>query len=80
MKLRNRQLVIDYHQLFESPGGQRILADLKKRASLLTQGVKPGTNIHTLLVMEGEANMVKYIYRMLDKDPNEELPEKAVSN
>jgi hypothetical protein len=75
MALRwNRQLLIDYRNCFESPGGKRVLADLRKKCPLLTDAlnVSNGIDIHKVLIREGEANVLKHIYKMLGRDPNEE--------
>ena len=53
MKTRwNRQLVIDYHQTFNTEGGKRVLADLRHRCPFLSEsittrgtGISPSLNL-----------------------------------
>ena len=77
--IRRRKVVIDYHQKFGDEQGGRILADLRKRCVLFDGGVDvgKGVDVNRLLVMEGEANVLKYIYRMLGTDPNKVRQEAA---
>jgi len=80
MTLRwNKKLLVAYRNTFDSPEGKLVLDDLKKRAPMLTEGVKAsgGIDIHRLLVLEGRSDVLKYIYKMLSRDPNEEAAEKA---
>ena len=78
MTLRwNKSLILAYRNTFESPEGKLVLADLRKKAPLLTKGVGPNTNVNTLLLSEGQANVIKHIYMMLGRDPNEEQLERA---
>jgi hypothetical protein len=80
MTLRwNKKVVVAYHNWWNSPDGQIVLEDLKKRNPLLTEGLKidSGVDVNRLLVLEGQNNVLKYIYKMLKRDPNEEQPEKA---
>jgi len=83
MALRwNKQLVIAYKNTFESPEGKMVLADLKKRCPLLTGGLNTasGIDVNKILVLEGQNNVLKYIYKMLNRDPNEEAPSHAVDH
>jgi len=77
---RNKELIIAY-KIFETPEGKLVLADLKKRCPLLTGGLKTGGSIdvNQLLVLEGQSNVLKYIYKMSKLDPNEEAPGHAVN-
>ena len=77
----NKQLLLDYRNTFNSPEGKRVLADLKKRCPLLSGplGIAKGVDVNMMLVMEGQSNIVKHIYTMLNRDPNEESPERAVN-
>ena len=80
MTLRwKKQLVIDYRRTFETPEGKRVLADLRKRCPLLTAplATASGVEVHSLLVQEGQNNILKHIYRMLSRDPNAEAQEFA---
>ena len=81
MILRNRQLLIDYKVVFESPEGKRVLADLRKRCPMLTDGISTtgGIDPNKVLVLEGQNNVLKHIYKMLRRDPNAEAPEQAVN-
>jgi hypothetical protein len=79
-KLRwNKSLIIAYKNTFESPEGKIVLEDLKKRAPMLTEGLKVtgGIDVNSLLVLEGRSDVIKYIYKMLKRDPNEEAVERA---
>lgn len=82
MTLRwNKALVVAYHNTFMSPEGQKVLADLRKQSPLLTGGlsVSGGIDVNRLLVLEGRNDVLKYIYKMLHRDPNEEVPDKATN-
>lgn len=76
----NKQLVIDYQTVFASERGKRVLADLCKRAPLLTDSINitNGIDVNKLLVQEGRRSVVLHIYKMLGRDPNEEVRERAV--
>lgn len=79
--MSRRQLIIDYRNTFESPEGQRVLADLRKLAPLLTGKLehRHGVDTNMLLVLEGQGNVLKHIYQRLGADPNVEPPEKAIN-
>lgn len=80
MKLRfDKSLIIAYKNTFESPEGKRVLEDLKKKCPTLTRpiGTGKGVDINTLLINTGQDNVLKHIYRMLGRDPNEEMAEHA---
>ena len=79
MKLRwnNKDLIVAYKNVFDSPQGKLVLRDLRKRAPLLTTGISQNVDINTLLLPEGQSNVLKHIYRMLGRDPNEEMAEVA---
>jgi hypothetical protein len=80
MKLKwRRQLLLDYRNCFGSPGGKRVLADLRKKCPLLTEATNAsgGVDVNKLLIRTGEANVLKYVYKMLGRDPNEEAVEHA---
>jgi len=81
MALRwNRNLVLAYKNTFESPEGKLVLEDLCKRAPLIRKGLNGATvDVNMLLVLEGQSNVVKYIYEMIGRNPNEEQPSKAVN-
>lgn len=81
MILGNRQLAIAYQRTFESPEGQRVLADLRKHAPILTNpvGAANGVDPNMLLILEGQNNILKHIYAMLRRDPNEERPGRALN-
>jgi hypothetical protein len=76
-----KQLLIDYHNTFASPEGQRVLADLRKLTPLLTGKLDyfNGVNTNMLLVLEGQSNVLKHIYQKLGKDPNEDTPERVIN-
>ena len=73
---KRKQLAIDYQRTFESPEGKRVLADLRKSCPTLTAGISVarGLDVNMLLVLEGQNNVLKHIYKMLRRDPNEEPP------
>jgi len=82
MTLRwNKPLLIAYRNTFLSQDGQKVLADLTKKCPLLKEGVKTtgGVDVNQLLVQEGYSSVIKYIYKMLRKDPNAEVVEAAVN-
>ena len=73
MRTSKKQLIIDY-QWFTTESGKNVLDDLKKKCPLLTEGVntKAGIDVNVLLIQTGREDVVKYIYKMLGKDPLEE--------
>lgn len=76
MRLRfKKQLVIAYKNTFDSPEGKLVLEDLKRKCPTLTRpvGTSNGVDINTLLINTGQDNVLKHIYRMLGRDPNEEI-------
>jgi len=79
MKLRwNKQLVIAYKNTFESPEGKIVLDDLKKKCTINRPvAPTPGLDVNALLINTGQDNVLKHIYRMLGRDPNEEMSETA---
>ena len=78
MTLRwNKSLILAYQNTFNSPEGKKVLEDLKKKAPLLTGGVGPSPDMNTLLLLEGQSNVIKHIYKMLSRDPNAEAVEHA---
>lgn len=79
MRRSKKQLVIDYKTVFGSEEGKAVLADLKKKCPLLTEGVNlsEGIDVNKLLVMTGREDVVKYIFKMIGKDPNKEREEFA---
>jgi hypothetical protein len=78
---RSKNLVIAYKNTFESPEGKLVLADLRKRSPLLTGGLNTAgpIDVNRLLVLEGQNNVLKYIYQMLKRDPNEERQSHAIT-
>ena len=57
----NKNLIVSYKNVFESPEGQLVLEDLCKRAPLLRKGLNGASvDVNTLLVLEGQSNVVKY--------------------
>ena len=73
MRASRKQLITDY-QWFTTESGKNVLADLKRKCPLLTEGVntKAGIDTNVLLVQTGREDVVKYIYKMAGKDPFEE--------
>jgi len=78
---KQKQITIDYRQKFGDEQGERVLRDLEKRCLLFRGGINTAKaiDVNTLLVMEGEANVIKYIYKMLSRDPLEDRPDKAIN-
>ena len=79
--LRKKQLIIDYQQKFGDEQGSRVLKDLEKHCTLFRKGLSPGTGIdvNAVLVMEGQSNVIKHIYNMMQKDPNQPAPSTAIN-
>ena len=79
--LRKKQLIIDYQQKFGDEQGIRVLKDLEKHCTLFRKGISPGAGIdvNAVLVMEGQANVIKHIYNMMQKDPNQSSPSTAIN-
>ena len=77
----NKQTVIDYQSTFNTEKGKRVLADLRKRCPFLcdTINTSSGIDVNRLLYLEGQRSVLLHIYRMLRRDPNEEVPERAVN-
>ena len=69
---RKRQLIIDYQQKFGDEQGERILKDLERLCPLFRNGVDiaRGADVNKILVLEGRGDVLKYIYRMMQRDPN----------
>jgi len=81
--IRNRRKVtIDYQQKFGDEQGSRILKDLERLCPLLRGGIDIGKGVDSnrLLVMEGRSDVIKYIYRMMRKDPNEVTQKQATND
>ena len=80
MRPSRKQLIIDY-KIFNTESGKNVLADLKKKCPLLTEGVdtKAGIDVNVLLIQTGREDVVKYIYKMLGKDPLEERDKYATT-
>jgi len=75
---KQKALILAYKNSFESPEGKLVLEDLRKKAPILTSGVNGATvDTNMLLVLEGQSNVVKHVYKMLGRDPNEEQAERA---
>lgn len=79
--MRKKQIVIDFQQKFGDEQGARVLADLERRCVLFREGINytKGVDTNALLVMEGEANVLKYIYKMLNRNPNEVVQTHALN-
>ena len=73
MRKERKQLLLAY-KFFETDDGKRILADLKKKAPLVTGRIntEAGIDPNVLFVQMGRADVVKYIYEMAGRDPLEE--------
>ena len=67
MVLRNRQLIIDYQNVFGSPEGKRVLQDLRKKTAF-DSPVAARDGI-ALALNAGAVNVVKHIYRRMHLDP-----------
>lgn len=80
MRKTRKELIQAYVDVFQSKQGELILADLRRKAPLLTEGVDTNRPIDTnhLLVHEGRGDVVKYIHKMAGKDPLEERQETAI--
>ena len=74
---KKQALIIAYKNVFNSPEGKLVLEDLRKKAPILTNGISPNTDMNTLLLLEGQGNVLKHIYKMLGRDPNEEQADRA---
>jgi len=78
-----KQLIIDYMQTFESPHGQRVLADLKKRSNILlalTPLDKNGRlDSHMMAYQNGRKSNVMHIYSQLRKDPYAVKQDRAIN-
>ena len=59
-----RQRAIDYQEVFNSPGGRRVLVDLMKRFHVLQPSYD--RNPHETAFREGERNAVLYILTVLN--------------
>ena len=80
MRPSKKELIIDY-KIFNTDSGKNVLADLKRKCPLLTEGVntKAGIDVNVLLVETGREDVVKYIYKMLGRDPLEERDKYAIT-
>lgn len=79
--IRKRTIIADYHKVFESPEGSRVLKDLAKHCPLLTESISTagGIDVNKLLYLEGQRSVLLYIYKMMKRDPNEETQSKAIN-
>jgi hypothetical protein len=73
MRTRITQRIIDYKTVFGTEAGKNVLADLKKKCPLLTDGVNTNNPVDTnvLLIHTGREDVIKHIYKMVGKDPFE---------
>lgn len=80
-KWSNKQLIIDYQKTFATDSGKRVLADMRKKCPFLCETVAKGGPIDKdrLLFVEGQRSVVWYIYKMLHRDPNQEVPNRAIN-
>ena len=79
--LNKKKLIVDYQQKFGDEQGARILADLERRCQMFRHGIdtSKGIDPNKILVLEGEANILKYIYRMMKRNPNEVVQSTALN-
>jgi len=78
-----KQLVIDYHQTFEAPAGQRVLADLKKKSKVLFAPIPIDKNgrldSHMMAYQNGQRSHMIHIYAQLRKDPYVVKQDRAIN-
>ena len=78
-----KQLILDYKEVFESFAGERVLADLRKLSHLMINApckdnlgrLDPWMEIRK----DGQKSVLVHIYKMLNKDPNEEKQERTIN-
>lgn len=60
-------LIKDYHEVFASEAGKRVLYDLLKKGHILHANYNGNTN--DMLFRDGERNIVLYIMTQINTDP-----------
>ena len=78
----DKKLLHAYHVTFDSPEGQVVLADLRRRCPLLTESLSTanGVDVNRLLIEEGRRSVLVYIYKMLKRLPYDENRQTHVLN
>ena len=78
-RVSKKRIVQAYQNVCLSPDGKVFLDNLNKVFPWMRQGVKPVAPIdtNTVMVMQGECNVLKHIYSVLCMDPNEERQDVA---
>ena len=72
-----KQLLMDYKQVFDSPGGQRVLADLASKFDPLSVRVDADRPTQTYYYL-GERAVVCYVRSQLARSPDEEKQDVAI--
>jgi hypothetical protein len=80
-RFANRQTIIDYKHVFNTEEGKRVLTDLRRMCPFLAESIAAsrGIDVNRLLYLEGQRSVLLHIYKMLHRDPNEEVPERAIN-
>jgi hypothetical protein len=63
------KILTDYHQVFGTPAGRRVLADIAKSAHIYGQIFD--SNPYKMALKEGERAMVLRLFRVLKMKPSE---------
>lgn len=77
--MRNKKKLVQAYQLtFMSPEGQTVLKDLR-RLSGFDRSI-PCKDQLEMARMIGEANVIRYIFKVLNTDPNEVRPQATLND
>lgn len=81
LRLGNREITRSYHNVFDSPDGKHVLADLRRRCPFLNDSIAAGQGIdvNKLIYLEGQRSVLLHIYKMLKRDPNMDMPSRAIN-
>jgi len=77
------QIISDYHEVFDTPGGKNVLNHLKKLAhfnSAFVPRAEGRIDPYEMCREEGKRAVIVHIEMMLKKDPQEQKGIKNVSN
>lgn len=69
LKRERRELALDYRQTFASPAGQRVLADILRRGSVMQTSFDP--HAATAAYNEGKRRLALEVVEMLNADPGQ---------
>lgn len=66
-------LIAAYREVFCGERGRMVLADILRRAGLMTRGYAPGEPVEATIFREGRRSVALEIVEMVNRDPNAAL-------